>query len=192
MDLFKGKQSRARAAIARLDLSDYIQKAKESFSLHEKEVPKAENEYRHFLWLIWWNRQNGNRLPVVPTERADKIWHAHLLFNGSYNLFCTNLYGQIIEHKPGLTVGSEPFVDAVLHTRALHLQVGYDGFDQNYFEHVDHAYNSDGPTKKPRKKEGDSGGGCSGGGGVTNNSATADTGADGGSGCGGGCGGCGG
>jgi len=188
MNFLRSRHAKVRAAIATLDVSHFIKKAKELFSLDEAEVAQAEKEYRHFLWLLWWNRKEGNSLPVVPTERADKIWHAHLLFNGSYNLFCRNVYGEIIEHKPGLEVGSERFVYAVLHTRALHLQVGYDGFDPDYFAYVDDMYRSSGSQKDTKKKEdGAAGGGC--GGGATTPAAGSSCGSSCGGGCGGGCGG---
>ena len=156
-------------------MSNYVVKAKELFDLDPNEAIQAEREHRHFLYLVYWNRRKKYPISVVPTKRGDKIWHAHLLFNDQYNAFCRNVFGEIVVHKPGLEEGSEPFVNAVLHTKLMHDQFGADGFDENYFGHVENwdRYKA----TKDSKGSGGTAGGCG--------SAC-------GSGCGGGgCGGCG-
>lgn len=193
MGLLVSEHEKARKKIAMLDMGNYIKKAKELFGLDDSQVETAEREYRHFLYLLYWNRRESNKLPVVPTKRADTLWHAHLLFNAEYNAFCVELYAEIIAHRPGLEEGTDPFIAAVLHTKGLHDRVGYNGFDNGYFSYVERERSSD--------KKGDTGpgthaaGGC--GGGTNSKATTADTdgGAGscgsscGGGGCGGGCGG---
>lgn len=196
MGLFRSEHSIAHAKITKLDLDIIVKKAREELKdadAHLGEngeyIEQAVNEYRHFLWLLWWNRKEGNELPVVPTKRADTIRHAHLLFNAEYNAFCENTFGEIIIHRPGLEEGSGPFITAVLHTKALHDQVGYDGFDKNYFAYVETAKLN---LKRKEDSSSQASAGC--GGGTITKAPAADTGSScgsscGGGGCGGGCGG---
>lgn len=197
MGLFVSEHAKARKKIAQLDMGNYIKKAKELFGLDDSQVEKAEQEYRHFLYLLFWNRHEGNEQPVVPTKRADTLWHAHLLFNAEYNAFCLDLYGEIIAHRPGLEEGTDPFIIAVLHTKELHDRVGDDGFDKGYFSYVE--------RERPSEKKGDTGSGTHAAGGCGGETASKAPAADadgsasccgsscgsscGGGGCGGGCGG---
>lgn len=194
MGLFRAEHKVARSHIAKLALDDIVKKAQEEFKDADTyldtndHVTQAVKEYRHFLWLLWWNRKEGNQLPVVPTKRADVIWHAHLLFNDEYNAFCQRTYGEVIAHRPGLEEGTAPFITAVLHTKELHDRVGYDGFDEHYFAYV-HAAGG----KEKRKDDASNQAGCSGGTIGKAPDAGASCGSScsscGGGGCGGGCGG---
>lgn len=181
MGFLRSKGAIARRKIHKLDVSAYVKKAQELFGLRDQDVHATIKEYQHFLYLLFWNREKQYHLPVVPTERADMLWHAHLLFNAEYNPFCEDVFGEIIFHRPGLEKGSDAFTAAVLHTRSLHDQVGYDGFDEDYFSFVEQQQS--GGKKKP-----DNSGGCSGGA-TKGMSSDGDSGASCGSSCGGGCGG---
>jgi hypothetical protein len=52
-------------------------------------------EYRRFLIRCATN-PGGN----VPTEDADAIWHAHLLFTRQYHADCMRVAGYFIHHEP--------------------------------------------------------------------------------------------
>ncbi|MBI4118480.1 MAG: hypothetical protein HY455_03030 [Parcubacteria group bacterium] len=118
----------ARIVITALDLSSYIAKAKRHGTLVEVDVGPAIDEYRQFLLLVWINKTAGNKEFVVPTERADAIWHEHILDSSKYRTFCMNLVGEYIDHFPGLTKGSPAFMRAMEHTKQVHRNDGMDGF----------------------------------------------------------------
>ncbi|MDT0596057.1 hypothetical protein [Glaciecola petra] len=177
-----------RHKILRLELDEIVKKANHEFKSTDQlfgteyeYVDQAKAEFRHFLYLLWWNRKAANLLPVVPTKRADIIWHGFLLFNGAYNEFCMDLYGEVIEHNPGLEEGSAPFNEAVIHTKSLHDAIGDGGFDEHYFDYVD----TEDPSTLNAKRASTCGGGSAG-------FSPGDSGSSCGAGCGGGGGGCGG
>lgn len=131
------RRGRAKAKIAALDLAPLVTMAKKYFGLTDEETVQAEADYKHFLYLVYWNRREENGLTVVPTKRADMLWHAHLLFNREYNDFCISLVGKIIYHSPGLEEGTTPFLNGVAHTKMLHdRRAADDGFEPGYFDHV--------------------------------------------------------
>ncbi len=131
------RRAKARAKIAELDLATAIALAQKYFELNEDEVRAAVRDYRHFWYLVYWNNREENGLPVVPTKRADKLWHGHLLINREYNRFSEALIGKILYHTPGLEEGTTPFLNAVAHTKMLHdRRAKDDGFDADYFDHV--------------------------------------------------------
>lgn len=143
MDLFLNADAKARKKIATLNMNNYIKKAQELFGLADADVKAAEQEYRHFLYLIHRNRREGHRQSIVPTKRADSVWHAHLLSNTEYNMFCIDLYSEIIGHNSGLEEGTSPFNSAVEHTKMIHARFGGDGFDPGYFSQVGTKRSSD-------------------------------------------------
>jgi hypothetical protein len=174
------RRGRAKAKIAALDLAPLVIMAKKYFGLTDEETEQAEADYRHFLYLVYWNRREENGLPVVPTKRADMLWHAHLLFNKEYNDFCISLIAKIMYHSPGLEEGTTPFLNGVAHTKMLHdRRAATDGFNPAYFNHV--------KIEKTKSKETTSD--SSDDGGMT--IYIADVGGDGAS-CGSSCSGCGG
>lgn len=183
----------ALGIIAWVDLDAVIDFAWSKAWLLQSETDEAQVEYRHFLYLAWLNRSEGNRLSVVPTKRADAIWHAHMLHSEHYREMCDKLFGEYLDHKPGLEEGTAPFNEAVVHTKLLQDRHGSRGFCPNYFDHVDTSRPDD---PEHRKRKDDTGGGGVIGGNDSGKStdAPADAGVgDGGGGCGGGgCGGCGG
>lgn len=131
------RRAKARTKIVELDLNPAIVMAKQFFGLTDDEVGSAVRDYRHFLYLAYWNKREENRLPVVPTKLSDKLWHGHLLFNKEYNQFFEGLNGKILYHSLGLEEGTAPFLNAVAHTKMLHdRRAAGNGFNPNYFDHV--------------------------------------------------------
>ena len=178
----KRKSDKLRKKIDSVDFQPIITKSEALFTdapalLGEngEQVKVALTEFKHFLFLVWWNKHQGHRFPVVPTKRADVLWHGFLIFNHQYNKFCHEVYGQILYHKPGLEEGTSDFDLACLHTRMLHEEVGKYGYDVDYFSHVDTSGGQS--ALKGRKRRPAKGSSCSSG----------FTGGDGGD--GGGCGG---
>jgi hypothetical protein len=178
------RRVRARTKITELDLNPAIAMAKKYFGLIDDEVEAAVRDYRHFLYLVYWNKREENTLQVVPTKHADKLWHGHLLFNKEYNRFFEELIGKILYHNPGLEEGTVPFLNAVAHTKMLHdRRAAGDGFHPNYFGHVSIKRVKGRKTQETTSSDG---------GGIVILIGTGDGDSDGASCGGGGCSGCGG
>ena len=60
------------------------------------EVIEAVKEYRKFLTL----KIRNPRVKLVPTERIDMIWHAHILDTENYAKDCMNMFGEMLHHYP--------------------------------------------------------------------------------------------
>lgn len=124
----------ALEAIANLDLTYYVKKAIRSGGINEEQASIAAMEYRHFLCLVYIKIDNGIKEFVVPSKRADEIWHQHILDTQSYSSFCEESIGQYLHHNPHLDEGSDPFNVAVKHTQDLHLIYGHLGFVDVYLD----------------------------------------------------------
>jgi len=125
-------KTEAKKLISELDIKPYIDKALEHGTLSSSDSAQAMDDYRHFLLLLWLNITLSNGEFIVPTERADAIWHEHILFTKEYREFCNALVGHFVDHVPGLEKGSEPFNKAVEHTRSVNRDYGSDGFTPMY------------------------------------------------------------
>jgi hypothetical protein len=185
--LLKRRSDKIRKIIDNEDLTPIVTKSRELFTdapfcfgLKGENIDTAVAEFKHFLFLLWWNTHKKNKMSVVPTKRADILWHGFLIYNQLYNQFCINLYGGIVAHRPGLEEGSEPFHIACSHTKMLHDEVGKYGYVHNYFSHVKTSVNS---GRQDSKNDSSCGGAI-----IYSNDAASSDGCDGG-GCGGGCGG---
>jgi len=55
-------------------------------------------EYYKFLNLLHMNDNNNHVLKLSPSHIIDKIWHAHLLDNHSYNATCHLICGYVLNH----------------------------------------------------------------------------------------------
>jgi hypothetical protein len=179
-----GRSERKKKLIANLDLKPYVKKAKELFGLEERDVEATVREYRHFLYLVYWNFRLAGDKPIVPTKRADKLWHAHILYTRDYQQMCTEVFERFLHHAPGLEEGTKPFVEATKHTKRLHDHVYKSrerpGFDEDYFDFVEiEAPSSSGSSKSIDVADATDG----------NVGGSGDTSSCGGGGCGGGCGG---
>lgn len=108
----------AKRVIDAVDFTPYLAKAKKHAGFFW-DADKAIQDYKQFLLLIWFNNKAGNTEVIVPTERADVIWHEHILFTRDYAKFCDDLVGHFVHHMPGLEKGTEPFNKAVEHTKQV-------------------------------------------------------------------------
>lgn len=170
-------KAEAIGEISAIELGHYADRALRDGRLESEQVDFALREYRQFLLLIWVNKKSRGREFIVPTERADQIWHEHILDTAFYRAFCDRLVGRYIDHTPGLEKGTAPFVRAVDHTRAVHHEFGCDAFSDVYLgmECRDTNDEPQGENKSKGKWRSWIGGSLGDG-----------------SSCGGGCGGCGG
>ena len=126
---------RMRHVIENVDLELVVIRAKKYFGLIDEQIPRALEEYRHFMFLLWQNSEHRKEMPVVPTKRADAIWHAHLLDNGHYNRFCEAVHGRIVYHNDDdYQEGSASLLAAVACTRKLHAMYGECGFVAMYLD----------------------------------------------------------
>ncbi len=174
----------AKRVIDALELQKYGKKAVEKKLLNAGELDEALREYRQFLLLLWINHIMSNDTPVVPTERADRIWHEHILFTEPYHELGDALIGRYIHHKPGLEKGSAPFNKAVEHTREVHREHSSDGgYAPGYLA----GCSTSAPASAPSVKSQAVGDGGVHDGGAASSCGGASCG--GGGGCGGGCGG---
>lgn len=155
-----GRSASIRKKIEAIDLAPFVTKAQELFGLDEEDAEAAKREYRHFLYLVYWNKRLAGDTMVVPTKRADMLWHAHILYTRYYEAACQDIFGTFLHHNPGLEEGTPPFEHAMKHTKRLHNHVyrdrGKPGFDEDYFSFVD-------VSEPPRRRSSsnDSGGGDS-------------------------------
>jgi len=114
----------AKNKIAGLNLLPYVTKAVMNGKLRTRDTVQAEKEYRHFLLLVFVNTSVESTEWVVPTERADQVWHEHLLDSANYRMCCDDVFGRFIDHYPGLEKGTASFKKATKHTEAVHESLG--------------------------------------------------------------------
>ena len=127
LNFFKDKNvetvEQAHNIIKELDLSTYIEKAKE---LNPKiDLALAEKEYRQHLLLCFKNQVDDTKELVVPTKNADVIWHEHILDTKNYGEFCKKLYGKTLHHTPGLKSGAKKS-NAMKNTKNLQQSIDKD------------------------------------------------------------------
>lgn len=148
MDLFSRSGARLKL-IAALNLEPFVNRAVDDFGLKAKNINAAMREYRHFLYLAYWNRRMEQSTMVVPTVDADKIWHSHILFTRDYREMCDRVFGRYLDHQPGLKGGTAAHTNAMQHTRNVHKRIGElgkePGFDESYFAFLDPK-----PVTRPR------------------------------------------
>lgn len=157
--------------ISDLDLRPFVALARSAGELDWVDVDMAVDEYRHFLFLVWVRPEKWGGPFVVPTRRADALWHQHILHTADYRAFCDALIGRYIDHHPGLEPGTQMYRESIAYSRKLTLKYGADGFAPNYLNARTGPRGGSGPSGPGSS----CGGGCGGGGDV--------------GGCGGGCGG---
>ncbi|HMO78393.1 MAG TPA: hypothetical protein PKD95_04325 [Candidatus Paceibacterota bacterium] len=109
----------AMRIIQALHLRPYIVQALLKQTLTKQDAEIAASEYRQQMLLIWINQKMSGREQIVPTVRADAVWHEHILDAANYRMFCDRLYGRFIDHTPGLRKGSVAHNAAVRHTVSL-------------------------------------------------------------------------
>jgi hypothetical protein len=126
------RKSTAIATIRDLGLTDYAEQAVQAGHLDLAEVEAAMAEYRQFLLLIWVNRMVTDESFIIPTLRADQIWHEHILDSAAYRDFCMRLVNRHIDHLPGLKRGTPGHDEALAHTRKVHGGFGEGGFVATY------------------------------------------------------------
>jgi len=126
------RKSTAVETIRALDLHGYAARAVEAGHLDPGQVEAAMAEYRQFLLLIWVNRMVTDEGFLIPTLRADQIWHEHILDSAAYRDFCTRLVNRYIDHRPGLQRGAPDHDAALAHTRKVHGGFGERGFATTY------------------------------------------------------------
>lgn len=85
-------------AINELDLGPIKYKLVHEKDLPLSEVREMEKQYRQFLTLI----HLYPVISIVPTEKIDKIWHAHILDTQKYREDCDKIFGKFIDHFPYL------------------------------------------------------------------------------------------
>lgn len=110
---------KSKAEIEAIDLRAYSEKAVKEKRLRRDEVEQAENEYRHFLQLVYLNQELQESGSLAPTALADEIWHGHILDTRNYRTMCDRLFGQYIDHNPGMEEGSKELKEAVEHTAKI-------------------------------------------------------------------------
>lgn len=181
-------KSAAMAVISQLDLSSYSARAISNGTLDSADQKLAEDEYCQFLLLIWVNTIMNGQEMIVPTERADAIWHEHILHTGEYRAFCLALIGDYIDHNPGLTKGSTAHSSAMKHTNQMNKDHGDGGFYLAYM--VGGCGGSNAKATEVDSATGSwSDGGHSSSSSDSSSSSSCGGSSCGGGGCGGGCGG---
>jgi uncharacterized membrane protein YgcG len=169
MDLFNRSGARLKL-IAALNLEPFANRAVDDFGLKPEDTDTAMREYRHFLYLAYWNRRMEQSTMVVPTVNADKIWHSHILFTRDYREMCDRVFGRYLDHQPGLKEGTSAHTSAMQHTRDVHKRIrelGKDpGFDESYFAFLDpkpvaRPRSASRAGSRPRSRGENAGGNCS-------------------------------
>ncbi len=135
MVLFRSTKSVIRL-IADMDLSFYSSRAHKLFGLAEQSFEQAENEYRHFFYLVYWNCGKSFPTHIMPTELADMIWRTHQLQTEEYEKFCRQVFGRLATYRPKRIEQPEEIIAASKHTRMLHNEVGKNGFYSEYMAHI--------------------------------------------------------
>lgn len=126
------RKATAIATIRDLDLRAYADRAVKAGHLDPAQVEAAMAEYRQFLLLVWVNRMVTDEGLIVPTRRADQIWHEHILDSAAYRDFCIRLVNRYLDHRPGLQEGAPDHDAALEQTRKVHGGFGEGGFATTY------------------------------------------------------------
>lgn len=61
-----------------------------------KQAIRAINCYKMFLSLAYLHP----KIPLVPTQEIDLVWHYHILHTRKYRQDCQMLFGRFIDHEP--------------------------------------------------------------------------------------------
>jgi hypothetical protein len=89
-----------------------------------EQVQQMEKEYKGFLFL-----QAAYPIQIlVPTEKIDIMWHAHILDTMRYANDCENIYGYFLHHYPYLSMRGENdkanWINAFKKTKSLFSDIG--------------------------------------------------------------------
>lgn len=80
---------------------DYVAAAKTSrgplADMNEEQIERLALRYRRFLNL----KAKRPELPIAPNEIIDEMWHLHMLHPRAYHRDCMQIFGFILDHKPG-------------------------------------------------------------------------------------------
>lgn len=136
MSSFSTNHDTARHVLQNVDLDRLIPNAQKHFGLADEDIEVAKQEYRHFWYLMWWNEHDSWLPDIVPTTRADALWHAHLLDNGMYEAFCLPAFGKVIFHIESKedAAGRVRHAENIEHTKFVHGEHGAGGFVQVYLD----------------------------------------------------------
>ena len=61
-----------------------------------QQAMRAINCYKMFLSLAYLHP----KIPLVPTQEIDLVWHYHILHTRKYRKDCQMLFGRFIDHEP--------------------------------------------------------------------------------------------
>ncbi len=89
-------------AIERWEHWDRIQQvAEQKFAMSKQEFEAVLPEYQKYMALL----KEYQQLEMF-SDAVDTIWHSHLLYNGLYEVFCSELIERMIYHTPELDARS--------------------------------------------------------------------------------------
>jgi hypothetical protein len=74
-----------------------IRRARANHGWTDKETEDATTEYQRYLLLRY--LYPNNRLLALD-ERADKLWHHHILDTMKYRADCERIFGKMLDHQP--------------------------------------------------------------------------------------------
>jgi uncharacterized membrane protein YgcG len=184
----------AKRHIASLNLSLIRFKVIERLGWSPEKATQVELEYRRFLYALAHKRPEDTISP--PTHEVDEFWHQHILHTRKYRDDCQKVFGQYVDHTPGLNSEEQSKADA--RRREIYSDSGadfvfFDAGDSGIEHHSSsetsgaHHHGDSGHSGDSHSDGGHSGDGGHGGG---DGGSDGGGGGDGGGGCGGGsCGG---
>src|SRR5882757_4832583 len=168
----------ARRHISHLDLNSVRSKLVEKLGWSPAQAEQIELEYRRFLYALAHKRPEDFISP--PTPEVDEFWHQHILDTRKYRKDCKTVFGQFMDHTPGL--GGQQQVRADTRRREIYAEhdidatwfdsgdssssasfFGTDGGGESHHSHVAH-HGSDHGSDASGHDGGGHGSGDSGGG----------------------------
>jgi uncharacterized membrane protein YgcG len=90
----------AKRHISHLDLSSVGSKLVEKLGWSPAQAEQIELEYRRFLYAL--TRKRPEDFISPPTPEVDEFWHQHILDTRKYRKDCKTVFGQFMDHTPGL------------------------------------------------------------------------------------------
>jgi uncharacterized membrane protein YgcG len=115
----------AKRHITGLDLSSVRLKVIDHLGWSSEKTTQVELEYRRFLYALARKRPEYAISP--PTPEVDEFWHQHILNTRRYREDCEKVFGQYMDHTPGLSSDEQSKADA--HRRQVYSEYDIDFMD---------------------------------------------------------------
>jgi hypothetical protein len=96
-----------------MKLDDILARVKKEQRWSAAEAREAKLWYRRFLWLSY---QSNFRRTYAISQKADELWHGHIVFTRRYREDCDRVFHRYLDHTP--STGASPKLTGLALKRA--------------------------------------------------------------------------